>query len=63
MNWQPQEDFFIRISDETGEPRSEQQFTDMVNEIRQIANKYGFDLYQYGGWDSFYQYIKGTIRD
>jgi hypothetical protein len=49
-NWNPTDDFAIRLSDETGEERTESQLDKMVEQIQDIANAYDFDLSVSGGW-------------
>jgi hypothetical protein len=47
--WRPTEDFVVAWKDKTAEPRTREQLDAMVEEMRVIANKYDFDLSQYGG--------------
>ena len=58
MNWQPTESFAVRLSDETGEKRGDNELEAMVNSIREVANEYGFDLCTYGGWTG----MKSIVR-
>lgn len=59
MDWKPQDDFYIRLSDETSLPRSEDEFRTMVEAIREVSNKYGFDLHGYGSARSMAKVFKG----
>lgn len=50
LNWAPQEDFAIRLSDQTALPRTEKQLNEMCEKINAIANEYDFKLSCFGGW-------------
>ena len=43
-----QTDLTFEFSDETGVDRSESQFKAMVEEIREVVHKYGYDISGYG---------------
>lgn len=47
--WKPQEDFVMCFSDESAEERSEEMLDQMVAELREVANKYDFDISHWGG--------------
>jgi len=47
--WNPKENYIIVFSDETALPRTEEELECMVNEMRIIAKKYGFDSSMFGG--------------
>ena len=59
--WQPMDDFAIRLSDETAEDRTEEELDQMVEEMREIANKYDFDLEASGSWQSFKHMVVGEM--
>jgi hypothetical protein len=50
--WQPSDDFFIRFDDKTGESRSKEFISEMVDRMTDIANEYDFDLSCFGPWFS-----------
>jgi len=58
-NWEPGNDYGIRLSDETGDSRTEEELTGMVEQIQNVANMYGFDLSATGGWSSFVKMMAG----
>lgn len=43
-NWKPQEDVGVVFDDQTAEPHSVETMNQMIEDLRDIANKYGFDL-------------------
>ena len=61
-NWVPQEDFVIRLSDETGEFRHQGELDVMVQAIRDIANDFDFDLSSWGGWGGMRQIAIGEVN-
>ncbi|MFW6007858.1 MAG: hypothetical protein ACOCP8_01225 [archaeon] len=48
FKWKPQQNIMIDLDDKTSENRSSEDLSDMIYEIRQIANKYDFDLSSFG---------------
>jgi hypothetical protein len=50
LNWAPQEDFAVRLSDKSALPRTRQQLEEMCEKINAIANEYDFNLSCFGGW-------------
>jgi hypothetical protein len=56
--WRPTEDFVVAWKDKTAEPRTREQLDAMVEEMRVIANKYDFDLSQYGSEYQRRQYFR-----
>ncbi len=46
--WLPGQDFMIRLDDKTADPRTKEELDKMVDEIRNVANKYDFDLCSWG---------------
>lgn len=59
--WQPQDDFCLRLSDETAEPRTEEELNEMVDRICEIANEYDFDLSASGSWQGFKHMVMGEF--
>ena len=49
MSWKPCEDFMMVFSDETGEPRAEDDMDYFVKKLREVAGEHGFDISQWGG--------------
>jgi len=60
--WKPQEDFVVRLSDESGEERSEAELKEMASQISEIANNFGFDLFQFGGWEGIKRTAIGETK-
>ncbi|MCK4786851.1 MAG: hypothetical protein KAV87_24035 [Desulfobacteraceae bacterium] len=58
--WNPGDDYVIRFSDESGEPRTDEQINAMIEDMRKIANFKGFDLCSHGSGVAF---KKSTISD
>ena len=46
--WKPTDDICIVFDDKTGEDRAPEKIDLMVDEMREIANKYNFDLSMWG---------------
>jgi len=44
----PQEDFVIVFDDQTGEGLTVKQVDSMVKELREVVNKYNYDISQWG---------------
>ena len=57
--WEPGDSFAIRFSDETAEERTEKDLDNMVDQMKQIANDFGFDLDCYGGWEGIKKVVIG----
>lgn len=51
----PQESFFVLFSDETSDERTNDNLNQMMQELRIIANNYGYDV---SSWGSKAQAIK-----
>ena len=59
MNWKPADDLCVRLSDETYESRSNQDFDNLIEGIREVANRYGFDIEGYGNNKSMLLTLEG----
>lgn len=59
--WSPGDDFVVRFEDKTGENRTAEQMDQMVEEMREVANKYDFDLDQYGDWKGIKKTAIGEV--
>ena len=58
--WKPGDDFVVQFSDETGDSRPDMDMEAMVDDIRAVANKHGFDLSASG---SYLAFKKGAIKE
>lgn len=61
INWNPGEDFGIRLDDKIGGNRTKKDLELMVKEIKKISNEYGFDLLCYGSWKSIEKVVLGEL--
>ena len=52
MDWEPGQDFNVRLSDKTNDVRNLEQFEEMIEHIRKVVNPYGFDILNYGSWQA-----------
>lgn len=48
--WNPQDDFSIRLTDKTAEPRSEAELKDMIAQVNEVVKKHGFKIRGWGSW-------------
>jgi hypothetical protein len=46
----PCDTFVAAFDDKTGEERTSAQMDAMIHGMREVANRYGFDLNVWGGW-------------
>lgn len=61
-HWEPEDDLVTLWSDETGDERTKDQISKMTNEMKEVANKYGFDLSGYGTTVQLNEYFNGLRR-
>jgi hypothetical protein len=47
-DWQPTEDIAIIIDDKTAQDRSQDQLNAMMDEMREVCGRYGFDFNIWG---------------
>lgn len=52
----PTDDVVVRFDDKTGEDRDVATFYEMTQALREVANKYNYDLKQWGSGESFLKY-------
>ena len=50
--WKPGDDYAIRFSDETADDRTGADFQAMVQQMKQVANDFGFDISTHGNWQA-----------
>lgn len=67
--WEPQEDVCIAFDNKTGESRDEAALEAFLTDVREAANRHGFDLNQIGTRAGFARFFHrafnadGTYRD
>lgn len=61
FQWFPGEDICFRFDDKTAEQRSEAELQALTDELREVANKYDFDLSAHGTWKSFKKVALGEL--
>jgi len=54
FSWEPQKGVLIVLDDKTADPRTKEELSKMIFQIKQVAKKYGFGLSSWGN-DSNYE--------
>lgn len=56
--WMPTDDVVVRFDDKTGQERSPDTVDEMVEALREVANKYDYDLKQWGSGEGFLKFAE-----
>jgi hypothetical protein len=60
-SWKPKEDLIISFSDQTGDERSQEERDRLFKELREVANRHGFDLSGWGSDEAFRKFYTAPL--
>lgn len=60
--WTPQQSVVVEFSDETSDLRTDAQLSAMIDELRVVSNRYGFDLSGYATLVAYKRFMKRKTK-